>query len=448
LASELSVDSAPPERIVNLLLASLPAIFAAAFAAASWAMARVSGTRRAALRDTLQGGARRALERYAEHASAIESRWLLIRALGVATSALLIGKELPSSLGAWLAPVAALIALVVYGIPSEVARALAGRNPERTAPLLLQVLYPLEMLVVPIAAPFVWLGTLLGKGVVSERETARPPGVTETEVELIVNEGEMNGSLDHDQSEMIRNVLDFGDVTAGQVTVPRTQVVAFEIATPIEEVLRKVTESGHSRYPVYRDNIDNVVGIVHVKDLLRHAARGDLNGHELASLARQPVVFVPESQSATTVLKDMRAGRHHMAVVIDEFGGFSGVVTLEDLLEQIVGDIRDEHDVEEPPIVDLGDGKLMVNAGVAIADLSRYLGAELPENGDYNTLGGFIVAQLGRVPEPGTKLSALGLEFEVRDADGRRVSKVEITRRALPPESLVPPRSSSRITAA
>lgn len=410
-------------------------------------MAKLSGTRRAALRDALEGGARRALDRYIERGSAIESRWLVIRTLGVSVSALLIGQQLPAQVGPWLPIVAALIALVAYGIPSEIARALAGRNPERSAPFLLQLLYPIEMLVVPLAAPFVWLGNLLGKGLETDREVASPPGVTETEVELIVNEGEMNGSLDHDQSEMIRNVLDFGDVTAGQVMVPRTQVAAFEIDTPISEVLRRVTESEHSRYPVYRENVDNIVGIVHVKDLLRHAARGDLSELGLSALIRQPVAFVPESQSATTVLKDMRAGRHHMAVVIDEFGGFSGIVTLEDLLEQIVGDIRDEHDVEEPPIVDLGDGKLMVNASVSIADLSRYLGAELPEDGDYNTLGGFIVAQLGRVPEPGTKLNALGLEFEVRDADSRRVAKVEITRRAPPPESIIP-RSSSRITAA
>jgi len=142
----------------------------------------------------------------------------------------------------------------------------------------------------------------------------------------------------------------------------------------------------------------------------------------------------------------MRARRHHMAVVIDEFGGFSGIITLEDVLEEIVGDIRDEHDVEEAPIVDVGDGKMMVDASVSISDLSRYLGADLPDDGDYHTLAGFIVAELGRVPEPGASLRAFGLDFVVREADERRVVKVEISR--LPaPESILP-RSSSRITAA
>jgi CBS domain containing-hemolysin-like protein len=162
---------------------------------------------------------------------------------------------------------------------------------------------------------------------------------------------------------------------------------------------------------------------------------------------RTPVAFVPDSQSGSSVLKDMRAGRHHMAIVIDEFGGMSGALTLEDLLEKIVGDIRDEHDVDEPPIVDLGNGRLAVDASVPIADLSRYLGAELPVDGDYHSLAGFIIAQLGRVPEVGTQLTAYGLQFEVREADERRVSKVEITRLA-PPESIVPRSSSSRITAA
>jgi len=133
--------------------------------------------------------------------------------------------------------------------------------------------------------------------------------------------------------------------------------------------------------------------------------------------------------------------------VLDEFGGTSGILTLENLLEQIVGDIRDEHDVEDPPIVDLGDGKLLVDASVSIGDLSRYLGADLPADGDYHTLAGFVVAELGTVPEVGARITAFELDFEVKEADERRVLKVEITRRAPAPESLLP-RSSNRVPVA
>ncbi|MEP7051750.1 MAG: hemolysin family protein [Pseudomonadota bacterium] len=438
------MDPAPPLRIFHLLIASLPAAFAAVSAAASWAITTLSAARRTALRDSLEGGAQRALDRYLESGPVIEARWLVIRTIGIAVSALLVGRQLPAWLGAWLPVVAATIALFAYALPTEIARGLVARSTDTTAPLLLQVLRPLELLAAPIAAPIAWVGRAVGG--LAKPPTVPTPGVTETEVEMIVNEGELNGSLGHDQSEMIRNVLDFGDATAGELMIPRPQVTAFDIGTPIEGLLRLIVESEHSRYPIYKDTIDNVVGILHAKDLLRHASLGRQPDVRVESLLRQPVVFVPESQLATSVLKDMRSRRHHMAVVIDEFGGFSGIITLEDLLEEIVGDIRDEHDVEEAPIVDVGDGKMMVDASVSIADLSRYLGAALPEDGDYHTLAGLVVAELGRVPEPGATLRAFGLDFVVREADERRVVKVEITR-VPTPESILP-RSSSRITAA
>jgi len=419
-------------------------VFAAAFSAASWAIGTLSVARRAALRETLTGGRRRALERYLDSGVAIESRWLVIRSLGTALSALLVGRELPAQWNGWLPLAAALVSVIAYCVPSEIARALASRDPERAAPLLLQLLRPIELLALPISAPILGLSQIVARFFAPQRSPA--PGVTETEVELIVTEGELNGSLGREESEMIRNVLEFGDVTAGQVMVPRTQVTAFPVDLEFEEVLQRIAESAHSRYPVYRGTVDNVIGLLYAKDLLRAAASGEAKGKTLEGLLRTPIAFVPESQSASSVLKDMRAGRHHMAIVIDEFGGMSGLLTLEDLLEQIVGDIRDEHDSEEPPIVDLGDGRLIADASVPIADLSRYLNAELPADGDYHSLGGFLIAQLGRVPEVGAQHTAFGLLFEVREADERRVSKVEITRLA-PPESVVP-RSASRITAA
>jgi len=437
------LDPAPSLKFGSLLAACLPAIFCAAFATASSTVAALSAARRAALRETLEGSAQRALDRYLENGPAIEARWLVLRSFGVAYSAMLLHERLPLELNGWRALVAGLVAVLAYAGPSEMARSLATRDPERAAPLLLQLLRPIELLATPISAPVVGVGQLIARWFAPV--TTRAPGVTETEVEMIVNEGELNGSLAHEQSEMIRNVLEFGDVTAADVMVPRTMVTSFDVETDLAQVLERIRDSGHSRYPVYAGSIDNVVGLLYAKDLLT-AARGDVERRTLAGLLRTPVAFVPESQTGSSVLKDMRAGRHHMAIVIDEFGGMSGILTLEDLLEKIVGDIRDEHDREEPPIVDLGNGRLAVDASVAVTDLSRYLGAELPHDGDYHSLGGFITAQLGRVPEIGAQLAAYGLQFEVREADERKVSKVEITRLA-PPESIAP-RSSSRISAA
>jgi CBS domain containing-hemolysin-like protein len=422
----------------------MPAIVAAFFGAANWSLAQLPGTRRAALRDSLEGPPRRALDRYIEFRSVIEARWLVVRAIGVALSAVLLGEVLPSWLGHWVPPIAALGSVTAYAVPAEMLKAATSVSPERWAPWFLRLLRPVELLIAPLAAAPLWLSGFVTKRLEGSR-TDPPPAVTGNEVGLIVAEGELAGALDHEQSEIIRNVLEFGDVTARDVMVPRTQTISFEISEPIADILRRVAEAAHSRYPVHRETVDNVVGVLHAKDLLRAVARGDAENLHLESILR-PVVFVPESQSAASVLKDMRAGRHHLAIVLDEFGGFSGIVTLEDLLEQIVGDIRDEHDVEEAPIADLGDGRLVVDASLPLDDLARYLGTELPAEGDYHSLGGFLAAHHGRVPEVGASLNMFGLEFIVREADDRRVTKVEIHRDA-PPMSIAP-RTPGRVSAA
>jgi CBS domain containing-hemolysin-like protein len=428
-----------------LVAAAVPAIVAAVFAVASAAIGSLSPARRAALRQMLSGAQGRALERYDSTQRQVEARWLAWRVLGITTSALIAVEWLPLSLGPWRPVIAALGALVAFGVPTEIGRVLAAGSAERLAPILLLILRPFELLVAPLAAPIGWIAGWFGRSLTTPG--APTNGAVETEVELIINEGELNGSLASDQSEMIRNVLEFGDVTAGDLMVPRTHVTALDIDTPFEEVLRMMAEHQHSRYPVYKERIDNVVGVLHVKDVLAVTARHPPSEVSLTDLIRQPVAFVPETQPASSVLKDMRAGRHHLAVVIDEFGGFNGIVTLEDLVEEIVGDIRDEHDTEEPPIVDLGSGRLLTEASVAIDDLSRYLGTELEEeDADYNSVGGFVVSRLGRVPPVGTSFTHKGLRFIVREADERHVVRVEIVRPNAGPQSVAP--TSSKMSAA
>jgi putative hemolysin len=409
-------------------------LLASVASTASATLTALPAPRRIALRDSLTGRSRRRLDRYIHKLDAIETRWLVLRALGLTGSALALHQSLADTPKNWSALLAVGLALVGYGLPGVVFMALAERRPERAAIVLMALLRPFELLAVPLAIPLTFVGRILGR---SAQPAASP--VTETEVEMIVNEGEQHGALDHDQSEMIKNVLDFGDLSAAEVMVPRTQVIAFELGISNEELVKRVLEGEHSRYPVFREHIDNVVGVLHVLDLFRYVASGDLARMRLDNVLHKPVAFVPESQPASSVLKDMRAGRHHMAVVIDEFGGMSGIVTLEDLLEEIVGDIRDEHDDEEAPIMDMGEGHLLVDASVPIADLSRYLGAELPDDGDYNSLGGFIVDRLGRLPGVGATLSVNGWDFVVRDANERRISKVEIIRAPVPSEA--PPTS-------
>jgi CBS domain containing-hemolysin-like protein len=418
----------PPETLVGFVMAVVPAGVVSVFGTASAALSALSSPRKTALRETLKGPDRAALDRYLAHSHVIESRWLVLRVVGIATSAGLIVRELGSPISGWAPLFAALVAVLAYGIPAEIARGVVLRAPERAAILSLRYLRPIELLAAPLAAPLSLLGRLANKNVVVHPHTLPPPSVTETEVEILVNQGEAAGALDQDQSQMIRNVLDFRDLSAGEAMVPRTRVTAFDVETLPSELMRNIAESGHSRYPVYRDRIDNVIGILHAKDLLAYGANHEsVDSLDLQSILRRPVAFVPETHHASKVLKDMRAGRHHMAVVIDEFGGMSGIVTLEDLIEEIVGDIQDEHDGPEPDMVQVAeDGSVVVDASIPITELSRRLGSEFPES-DAVTLNGFLMERAGRVPKAGSTLTADGFDFHVKDADERRVIRVEVS---------------------
>ncbi len=437
--------SSPPAAFAQLLVAALPGLFAALFASASAAADAVPDARKAALRGTVSPPSQAAMDRYLENPALVESRWLVWRVLGLGMCAILMDRAILAE-PSWLRRTLALFGvLVAYGAPTYVGMSVARRFAEPALPYILRALQPLEVIITPIAAPLSWLG----QSVANRFRKAPPsPSLAESEVQILVKQGEEEGTLGHEPAEMIRNVLDFGDLRAGDLMVARTQVTALDVDAPTEETLTLVAARPHSRYPVYRERIDNIVGIHYVKDLITQAASTDIRNIRIADVMRNPVVFVPQTQSASSLLVDMRSGRrHHMAIVIDEFGGMSGVVTLEDIVEQIVGDIQDEHDTEEPPIVDLGDGRLMVDAGVPVADLSRYLGVALPESSEYNSLGGFLVERIGQVPRVGDTFNEVGLDFIIRDADERRVVKVEIARKEAPPagpDSLLPQSSTRR----
>jgi putative hemolysin len=409
---------------------------AALFAAASASVAAMSEARRQALCDVLPKRSAQALRRYVRMGTTIEARWMVARVTGIVTSALLFHDTIRGLDELLRILVAAVAAIWAFSFPAEIAKTLVIRSAERAAPALIRILWPIELLAVPFAAPARWLGDLVR---LAFPEPGAQSDVTDQEVNLIVEDGERRGTIAHDEAEMIHNVLEFGDLTARDIMVPRTRVTSLELATDPKDLLRLIIEEKHSRYPVYDERIDNVVGILHVKDVLPHATTPDeLERLEIEPLLHRPVLFISEAQSSRSVLWEMRQKRQHLAIVIDEFGGMSGIVSLEDLLERIVGDIRDEHDEAEPPIVELGDGRLMVDATVPIVDLSRYLDTQLPDHGDYNSLGGLLVSHLGRVPPIGARMNEYGLEFVVRDADERRVCKVEIVRHSRDPDSAEP----------
>jgi CBS domain containing-hemolysin-like protein len=389
----------------------------------------LSSSRQAAIRDTLIGEQAAIVDRFFASQDKILTRWIVLRVGGVAATAALLGEKLSliaPHFGQLLVPawlLAWVIAVGTYALPSEGLRQYARPRAEALFPKLLSVARYGEWLVAPIADPLFWLVTRFS----AARSRDASPTLTETEVEMLVNEGELSGALDHEQSEMIRNVLDFGEVTAEEVMVPRTQMDALDAELTIEEALSEATRTQHSRYPVFTESTDNVVGILHIKDLFHAMVHDAARSKRLIDLVRRPVPFVSEGQLASSVLKDMRAGRHHMAVVLDEFGGVSGILTLEDLLEEIVGDIQDEHDQDEAArIVMVGAHTARVDAATPIADINRTIGTELPE-GDYVSVGGLIIEQLGKVPRKGTSHELFGLKVVIVDSDQRHIAKVELS---------------------
>lgn len=348
----------------------------------------------------------------------IRARWAVLQAVSLTAAVLLVCHNPTLS---W----AVLSVPLTYVVLSRLGTAFVWNRTGSVLPSMLAVLRPFDPIALPFADPIAWLSESLTRPL---KRSVPPPATTGSEVEFIVNEGEQCGAIGRDQSAMIRNVLEFGDTQAGDLMVPRTQVTAIDVNIDPKELVRLIRENEHSRYPVYRDRIDNIVGILHVKDVFLFTSSHPLEELRVRELLRK-AVFIPETQLASSVLQQLRAGRHHMAIVIDEYGGMSGLLTLEDLLEEIVGEIHDEYDDEESSIIELSNGHYVVDASIPITELNRHAGISLPETGEYNSLGGFIVEIMGRVPEAGAVLERMGHRFLIRHADERHISKVEIVPR-------------------
>jgi len=250
----------------------------------------------------------------------------------------------------------------------------------------------------------------------------------EKEIQQLIDEGEQKGLISEDEGEMIQGIFSFRDTIAREIMVPRTDAVCAHSNTRLNDIIQLIIQSGHSRIPIYQDNIDNIVGTLHAKDLLSYWGREDL---EIRSLVRSPY-FIPETKKISEVLKDLRDNKSHMAVVIDEYGGTAGILTLEDIIEEIIGEVMDEHDFDEKMIVEHDDGTVSVNARLAAEELGDYLGLELPE-GKFESVGGFIISLLGRVPVVGERVTYRKIEIVIEAANNRKIERVRISR--VDPES-------------
>jgi CBS domain containing-hemolysin-like protein len=414
-------------RIVAILLLVLVNAF---FVAAEFALVRA---RRPRLEAMARSGDR--LAKLALHASDATASVLAASELGITLSTLALGWLLAGWLytitrtagtsGAIVAlVVAAIVTVYLHIVFGELTpRALAFAQPERVARLLAVPLLAFAWITRPITAVLAASFHRLNRRIrahapAGEASTIHGPD----ELRMLVEQSQEVGALEQQDADLLEGVFEFSEKNARDVMTPRTEIVALPADATLDETLRIVEEAGLSRYPVYDGSIDNIVGLVLAKDLLPVAHHPP--GHfDLRTLMR-PVHLIPGTREVEEVLADFKRLNEHMAIVLDEYGGTAGIVTMEDLLEEIVGEIYDEYDEREalPPS---RSGEIIVPGDLNIGELNEEHGLAVP-NLEYTTIGGFVFGSLGRIPRPGDSVTAGGATFTVRSMDGRRVASLAV----------------------
>jgi putative hemolysin len=346
----------------------------------------------------------------------------IIFALATVLLAVVTGREGVSliSLAELLACVAVYIFICEHLLPSIIVR----RNPEAVLVVLLPAFSVVAGTMSPISSVLVRL-LRSGRPERSMAEQEQDKDEAGDATHAYLEAGEEQGLIEGDEKRLLQSIVDFGDTLAREVMTPRPDIVAVPGDSSVAQLRALFREQEYSRFPVYSENLDNILGIIRVKDLLQIDDTA-LDRHPITPLIR-PVAFVPETKRVPELLKEFQRRQVQMAIVVDEYGGTAGLVTVEDLLEEIVGEIRDEDDVESDPIVDEGNGSFVFSAKVSFDELRERLGLEIEPEG-FETVGGYILARLGRVPAVGETFELDGLHVDVLEAERRRIHKVRFRR--------------------
>ncbi|MDA0700233.1 MAG: hemolysin family protein [bacterium] len=291
------------------------------------------------------------------------------------------------------------------------------------ARLVIRPVYLLSVVFYPVGRAFAWFTTLVLRAF--RLEPNNDPLITENELRMMLRSAEESGVIEASEQEMIRGVIDLEETVVREVMTPRVDVVGISEDATLRDLLAATTDHGYSRLPVYRESIDDVRGVVYARDLLKFLGRNEALDTTRVSELMQPPQYVPETSSVLDLMRDMRLRKNHLAVVVDEFGGTAGLVTLEDIIEEITGEIYDETDEEEDlDFEDLADGSVRIRASVHLEEVEDRFKLDLGDEGEYDTLAGFLISEIGRIPQVGESLEVVGLRFTVEEADERRVTIV------------------------
>ncbi|MEW5947752.1 MAG: hemolysin family protein [bacterium] len=323
----------------------------------------------------------------------------------------------------WVEPTISImtVAVVFITFGEIIPKILAVHNPERYSMAAIRPLVLVDRLI----TPFTWIMMTASNRIIrlfGGKPAREGPFVTEAEILGMVTTGEEEGVIEKDEREMIHSIFEFGDTYVKEVMVPRPDMACAPREITIGKMASFVENVGHSRVPIYSGTLENIVGIVNSKDLIRALIEGRAD-ESVDAVMREPY-FVPETKKIDDLLRKFQKRRVHMAIVVDEHGVTSGLVTLEDLLEEIVGEIRDEYDTEEPLYRWIDENTLHVNARIPVSELNDVLESRLPESEDFDTLGGFIFTTLGKVPKPGESVVFKDMTFTVESMNKRRINRV------------------------
>jgi CBS domain containing-hemolysin-like protein len=344
---------------------------------------------------------------------------LLLRVSCELTATVLVAIVARSQYGAhWPVPFFTVLVMVVvsYALVGVGPRTIGRQHPNRVALAGAGAVLVLGKVFGPLAS----LLTLFGNALTPGRGFRDGPFSSEVELRELVDMAEQRGVVEHGEREMIQSVFELGDTIAREVMVPRTEIVWIERSKTVPQALALALRSGFSRIPVIGENPDDVAGVAYLKDLARRAQDAEGARTTRVEEVMRPATCVPESKPVDELLREMQAHRTHIAIVIDEYGGTAGLVTIEDILEEIVGEITDEYDVERPPVERIDADTARVTARLAVEDLGELFGITVPDRDDVETVGGLLAESLGRVPIPGARTEAYGLELVAESAGGRR----------------------------
>lgn len=342
---------------------------------------------------------------------------ILASSIGTALALSIVGNE-----GIYIATISMTILIVLFGEITP--KTFAALNAERVS---LFASRPIE-LIIKLVSPAIWFLTALANlfiGFARGHPKAKPPFVTVEELRMQISIAQQEGVVAELEKELLHNVFEFGHSLVREVMVPRPEVVGISESATIDEFLSVFSRSHFSRFPVYKDSLDDIVGIVLIKDVLQGLADRSLQLKMGLSALVRPVPFVPETKRTGELFYEMQASKTQVAIVIDEYGGTAGMVTIEDLVEEIVGEICDETTVEEHHVQRVDDGTLVIDGQTRIDELAELAGISLPE-GDYDTVAGYVLGRLGHIPDVGEQVVFDGLTMTVSEMDGLRISQVKV----------------------